>query len=76
MRTPGKRVKRIRYIQTAKLIVAVDTEMVIPPSDPAEPCLESETVELLRDIRQHAEAGDIPWLQSRGKVYQLIEATS
>jgi hypothetical protein len=76
MRIPGKRVKRIRYIQTAKLIVAVDTEMVIPPSDPSEPCLEPETVALLRDIRQHAEAGDIRWLQSRGKVYQLIEATS
>ena len=76
MRMPGKRVKRTRYIQTAKLIVAVDTEMVIPPSDTSEPCLEPETVELLRDIHQHAEAGDIPWLQSRGKVYQLIEATS
>ena len=76
MRIPGKRVKRIRYIQTAKLIVAVDTEMVIPPSDPSEPCLEPETVELLRDIQQHAEAGDITWLQARGKVYQLIEVTS
>lgn len=76
MRIPGKRVKRTRYIQTAKLIVAVDTEMVIPPSDPSEPCLEPETVELLRDIHQHAEAGDITWLQARGEVYQLIEATS
>lgn len=64
MRIPRKRVKRTRYIQTAKLIVAVDTEMVIPPSDPSEPCLESGTVELLRDIHQHAEAGDITWLQS------------
>jgi hypothetical protein len=73
MRIPGKRVKRIRYIQTAKLIVAVDTEMVIPPSDPSEPCLEPETVALLRDIHQHAEAGDIAWLQSRGKVYQLVD---
>ncbi|MFM7412200.1 MAG: hypothetical protein ACKO6E_03170, partial [Planctomycetota bacterium] len=50
--------------------------LVIPPSDPSEPCLEPETVALLRDIRQHAEAGDIPWLQSRGRVYQLIDATS
>jgi len=36
--------------------------LVIPPSDPSEPCLEPETVALLRDIRQHAEAGDIPCL--------------
>ena len=57
-------------------IVAVDAEMVIPPSDPSKPCLEPETVELLRDIHQHAEAGDIAWLQERGKVYQLIEVTS
>ena len=54
-------------------IVAVDTEMVIPPSDPSEPCLEPETVALLRDIHQHAEAGDIAWLQPRGKVYQLVD---
>ena len=54
-------------------IVAVDAEMVIPLSDPSEPCLEPETVALLRDIHQHAEAGDIAWLQSRGKVYQLVD---
>jgi hypothetical protein len=53
--------------------VAIDVEMVIPRSDPSEPCLKSETVELLRDIHQHAEAGDIAWLQSRGKVYQLVD---
>jgi len=46
MRTPGKRVKRIRSIQTAKLIVAVDTEMVIPPSDPSEPDNASHKLDL------------------------------
>jgi len=60
-------------VHTARLVVAVDVEMVIPPSDPSEPCLESETVDLLRDLHQHAEAGDIAWLQSRGKVYQLVD---
>jgi hypothetical protein len=60
-------------VHTARLVVAVDVEMVIPPSDPSEPCLESETAELLRDVHQHAEAGDITWLQSRGKVYQLVD---
>jgi hypothetical protein len=60
-------------VRTARLVVAIDVEMVIPRSDPSEPCLESETVELLRDVHQHAEAGDIPWLQSRGKVYQLVD---
>ena len=73
MRITGKRVKRTRFVHTVRLVVAVDVEMVIPPSDPSEPCLESETVELLRDVHQHAEAGDIAWLQSRGKVYQLVD---
>ena len=73
MRITGKRLKRTRLVRTARLVVAVDVEMVIPPSDPSEPCLESETAELLRDVHQHAEAGDITWLQSRGKVYQLVD---
>jgi hypothetical protein len=73
MRITGSRVKRTRLVRTARLVVAIDVEMVIPRSDPSEPCLESETVELLRDVHQHAEAGDIPWLQSRGKVYQLVD---
>jgi hypothetical protein len=73
MRVTGSRVKRTRLVRTARLVVAIDVEMVIPRSEPSEPCLESETVELLRDVHQHAEAGDIPWLQSRGKVYQLVD---
>jgi len=73
MRITGSRVKRTRLVRTATLVVAIDVEMVIPRSDPSEPCLESETVELLRDVHQHAEAGDIPRLQSRGKVYQLVD---
>ena len=73
MRITGSRVKRTRLVRTARLVVAIDVEMVITRSDPSEPCLESETVELLRDVHQHAEAGDIPWLQSRGKVYQLVD---
>ena len=73
MRITGSRVKRTRLVRTARLVVAIDVEMVIQLSEPSEPCLESETVELLRDVHQHAEAGDIPWLQSRGKVYQLVD---
>lgn len=73
MRITGSRVKRTRLVRTARLVVAIDVEMVIPRSEPSEPCLESETVELLHDVHQHAEAGDIPWLQSRGKVYQLVD---
>jgi hypothetical protein len=74
MRIPGRRVTRNRLIQTDRLIVAVEVEMVIPESDPSEPCLESETVELLREVHEHAVEGDIAWLKTKGKVFQLVDA--
>ena len=74
MRIPGRRVTRKRLIQTDRLIVAVEVEMVIPESDPSEPCLESETVELLREVHEHAVEGDISRLKTKGKVYQLVDA--
>jgi len=74
MRIPGQRVKRTRLIQTEKYVVAVDVEMVIPADDPSEPCYESETIELFRAIKEHAELGDMAWLTKMGKVYAAIEA--
>jgi hypothetical protein len=74
MRIPGKRVKRQRLIQTEKYVVVVEVEMVIPPDDPSEACYESETVDFLRNVREHAERGDLDWLQQRGKVYAALGA--
>lgn len=48
--------------------------MVIPPDDPREPSYESETVQLLRKIKEHAERGDVEWLTRQGKVYAAVEA--
>jgi len=73
MRIPGRRVTSIRLIQIDRLIVVVEIEMVIPESDQSEPCLESETVELLRQVHDHAVEGDIAWLKTKGKVYQLVD---
>ena len=61
-------------IQTDKYVVAVDVEMVIPVDDPSEPCYEAETVQLLREIKEHAEQGDVAWLKTQGKVYAVVEA--
>ena len=55
MRIPGERVKRTRLIQSEKYVVAVEVEMVIPEDDPSELCYESETVQLLREVRERAE---------------------
>jgi hypothetical protein len=74
MRIPGQRIKRMRLVQTDQLIVVVEVEMVIPESDPGEPCLESETVDLLRQVHKHAIDGDIDWLKTRGKVYKIVDA--
>jgi len=49
------------------------SEMVIPADDPSEPCYESETVQLLREIKEHAERGDVAWLTQKGKVYAAVE---
>jgi hypothetical protein len=55
-------------------LVAVEVEMVIPVDDPSEPCYESETVQLLPDIKEHAERDDLAWLTRRGKVYAAVGA--
>jgi hypothetical protein len=74
MRIPGQRIKRTRLIQTKKYVVAVEIEMVVPIDDASEPCYESETIELLREIKEHAERGDVDWLAQKGKVYAAVEA--
>ena len=74
MRIPGQRIRRTRLIQTEKYVVAVEVEMVVPVDDPSEPCYESETVQLLREIKEHAERGDVAWLKMKGKVYAAVGA--
>ena len=70
----GKRVKRTRLVRTDQFVVAVEVEAVIPDADPSEVCYPPEVVELLRQVEQHARAGDVVWLQSRGRVYSAIKA--
>jgi len=73
MRIPGKRIKRTRLVQSEKYVVAVQVEMVIPADDASEPCYESETVRLLREVKEHADKEDIEWLARHGKVYAAME---
>lgn len=74
MRIPGERIKRTRFIQTDKYVIAVEVEMVIPVDDPSEPCYEAETVQFLKTIKEHAEREDVAWLNENGKVYVALEA--
>jgi len=74
MRIPGERIRRTRLIQTDKYVIAVEVEMVVPVDDPSEPCYDPETVQLFREIQEHAERGDLAWLTQKGKVYAAVEA--
>ncbi len=74
MQVPGQRVKRTRLVQTEEFVVAVEVEMVIPADDPSEPCYESETVQLLKEVKERAELGDVAWLTKHGKVYAAVGA--
>jgi hypothetical protein len=74
MRIPGERIKRTRLVHTEKYVVAVQVELVVPPDDPSEPCYESETVQLLREVKERAERGDVAWLKQHGKVYEAVGA--
>jgi len=73
MRIPGKRVLRTRLVRTHNFVVAIEVEAIIPDDDASEPCYEAETVQLLREVEEHAEQGDVAWLQQHGKVYQALE---
>lgn len=70
----GKRVIRTRFVQTDRYVVAVDVSMIVSSEDPSEPCLDPAGVELLREVQQQAEAGDVDCLKSQGKVYAAVEA--
>ena len=72
MRVSGKRIKRTRLIPSERYIVAVEVEMVYPVDDPTEPCYESETVELLKAVKEHADRGDRDWLKQHGRVYEAL----
>jgi hypothetical protein len=74
MQIPGQRIKRTRLIQSDKYVVAVEVEMVVPVDDPSEPCYEAETVQLLKDVKDHADRGDLAWLTRRGRVYAAVDA--
>ncbi|MCC6580624.1 MAG: hypothetical protein IT440_09290 [Phycisphaeraceae bacterium] len=73
MQIAGERVKRTRLIQTARYVVAVEVEAIIPLDDPSEPCYDAKTVQFLRQVRERAEQGDESWLRQHGKVYVAAE---
>ncbi len=66
--------KQTRFVQTDRYVVAVEVELVIPDSDPSDPCFEPETLRFLREVTDHAERGDLEWLRRNGRVYEAVDA--
>jgi hypothetical protein len=73
MKIEGKRLKRTRYVHTDRYVVAVDVEMVVPDEDPSEPCYEAETIAYLKQIEDRANAGEVDWLKTQGRVYESLD---
>ena len=73
MRIAGKRIKRLRWVHTERYVIAVEVEAVLPIDDPSEPCYEPESVELLREIEERANQGQVEWLRQHGKVYASVD---
>jgi hypothetical protein len=74
MRIEGKRMKRTRLVQKGRYVVSIEVDMVVPAEDDSEPCYEAETVQLLREVAERAEQGDIEWLRRHGKVFELVDS--
>lgn len=70
----GKRVRLARWVHAGPCVVRVEVDAVVPVDDASEPCFEPATVEFLRDVYAHAEAGDLDWLKKIGTVYRRIPA--
>ncbi len=61
-------------VQTDNYVVVLMVEAVIPEDDPSEAVFEPAVVNFLKEVQEHAEAGDLEWLRQHGKVYEAVDA--
>lgn len=69
MNLSGKKVRVPQWIHGDLCDVKVWVDAVILPDDPAEPCLEPETLKQLDEIQRLANAGDLDALATLGDVF-------
>jgi hypothetical protein len=67
-----KRERRKRWVSRGRYAVEVEVEVIYPEEDPSVACLEPATLRWLDEVARRAEAGDVPYLRSIGKVYEAI----
>jgi len=71
-RLPGRRKTRSHWVQCGRLAVLVAIEVIFPDEDPSEPCFEPDTVRKLDEIARRAEAGDLGYLRTVGRVFEEV----
>jgi len=67
-----RREKRKRWIQRGQYAVEVEVEVIYPADCASEACLEPATVRWLDEVARRAEAGDIEFLRTVGRVFQAV----
>ena len=67
-----RREKRRRWVQRGDYAVEVEIDVVYPAEAPNEPCLEPTTVQWLDEVARRAEHGDLSFLKSVGRVFQVV----
>ena len=67
-----RRETRKRWIQRGQYAVEVEVQVVYPEDDPREACLEPATVRWLDEVARRAEAGDLDYLRTAGRVFQAV----
>jgi hypothetical protein len=67
-----RRETRKRWVQRGQYAVEVEVEVVYPAEEPAEPCLEPQTVRWLDEVTRKAAEGDLDYLRKAGRVFQAI----
>jgi hypothetical protein len=67
-----RRETRKRWVQRGQYAVEVQVEVVYPKDCPAEACLEPATIRWLDEVARRAEAGDLEYLRSAGRVFQAV----
>ena len=67
-----RREKRKRWVQRGQYAVELEVDVIYPDDDPLVPCLEPATVRWLDEVARRAEAGDLDYLRTVGRVFQAV----
>lgn len=67
-----RREKRKRWVQRGRYAVEVEVEVIYPADRPSEASLEPATVRWLDEVARRAEAGDVDFLHTAGRVFHAV----